>query len=291
MYGSGEAYASDEASNKSHIHFNELYLHDSYTYEYKPDELQDASGNDLGINIANMTGFTLLPDAGAANIDLSQWNANATAVHKEDYRATYTLNADLALCEDEFDTNFIKGDDGVCYLFNTKITLEGNEADNVLTAPQGTVVGGDFWTSGGNDTFILNPNSGSVLAINDNNGKPFSFLENWIRFESPLDGSVVTIQNFNPEFDDIILPETIFTDIVDGRIREGIADEDITYTDTGRTFQPKLLGSYMLYNQETGELAYDCTGTGSYDNAVLFAKFTGNPLLDDSVFRVETFTI
>ena len=47
----------------------------------------------------------------------------------------------------------------------------------------------------------------------------------------------------------------------------------------------------MLYNQETGELAYDCTGTGSYDNAVLFAKFTGNPLLDDSVFHLVTFTI
>ena len=103
---------------------------------------------------------------------------------------------------------------------------------------------------------------------------------------------MVTIQNFNPEFDKIYLNEEIFTDIVDGKIREGIAAEDIDLTyPSNPTFSPKLLGSYLLYNQDNGELAYDCMGTGSYDNAVLFAKFTGNPLLDDSVFHVETFTI
>lgn len=293
-YSSGEAYASDEALYKGHIYFNDLLLHGSYTYEYKADELQDASGNGLGINIANMTWFTLMADAGAANIDLSQWDANATAVRIDKY--TYIVNTELALYEDEYDIGFVETEDGVRYRNDdVHIFLTGNEADNVLTAPQGKVAGGAFYTSGGNDTFILNPNSGTIgqiYHVNETKDNPGPPLYNRIHFESPLDGSVVTIQNFNPEFDKIYLNEEIFTDIVDGKIREGIAAEDIDLTyPSNPTFSPKLLGSYLLYNQDNGELAYDCMGTGSYDNAVLFAKFTGNPLLDDSVFHVETFTI
>ncbi|MBO7082186.1 MAG: hypothetical protein J6V99_09165, partial [Neisseriaceae bacterium] len=155
------------------------------------------------------------------------------------------------------------------------LVIGDNPGDTTIIAPQKTpfALTQISW-EGGNDTFVLNPHSGEM---------PYVYREgyNVVVIGNSVNGDVVSLENFNPTYDKIHLPEEIFTDIVDNEIREG-------------NLAPQLLGSYLLFDESTGDLSYDFTGTGNSEYAITFAHFNGllgGGTLTDDNFEFRTFTI
>lgn len=132
-------------------------------------------------------------------------------------------------------------------------TAIGNDLDNIINGNNlDNIINGGL----GNDTLNGGLGNDTLTGGLDNDTFVFSSL---------LDGSIDTITDFTIGEDKIALSKSIFTSL----------------SNTMQDFN-----DYIIYNSETGHIAYDADGKGS-GNAIDFAEIsTGLTQLDQSNFNI-----
>jgi Ca2+-binding RTX toxin-like protein len=129
-------------------------------------------------------------------------------------------------------------------------TLKGGRGDDLLDGGRGRdeLTGGSGW-----DSFLFDTTLGS--------------------------GNVDTITDFNPEQDNILLSQWVFSDIWAGDLQ----DEQF-HAAAGAT-EGQDEDDRIIYDTTTGNLYYDADGSGSTE-AVRFAIVSGSPVLTHEDFMI-----